>query len=520
MRLLVLAWTLVCRAPGQELEEAARLDSAHRCEEAERLYRKAMAAGPPSPALLNNLGNHHVACGQPGKARAAFERLLNVNPAHENANLQLARLAIDRKDDASALRYLSKLDSRDPGVLFTLGLTCARLRLYERAETAFSSVLEQNPDDFEVLYNLGLAAARAGRHDRARQAFEGALKARPDDVDSLYELGRVETSRQNYARAVYLLAHARKQAPRRADVLLALARAAQMAAFYGDCLVAYDEYLKLRPGDDMVRRDRALVYGYTRAGQREGLTELRNYVEKHPGDAVGFYDLAQLTDQIDRDQALAHVSTAVRLAPGLEPARYYRAWLLQRMGRNEESIAELQAAIRLKPDDARALDLLGLNYLNLEQPARAEKPLRRALALLPDDPEVLFHLSRALIELGRSAEAQPLLRRFEAMREAPARVAREEAGIIEAATLTPAERSKRIVEQLRQAASRNPNDPALKLSLGTVLLSEGRVEEAAAAFRELLALNPGAAISRQAAGTLQRFAQYALAREFVERAAN
>jgi tetratricopeptide (TPR) repeat protein len=556
LALLILASRMLAQATGsqgQALNEAARLDAEQKCDEAESYYRKAQTIGPASSTFLNNLGNHYLACGAPEKAREAFERLLKINPAHPNANLQLARLALARKEGPRALDYISRLGDHDPEVLlvraealhqtgkpkdaaialdgfskaagndprllFALGLACGRMGLYERAETAFSQVLARYPNEFDVLYNLGLAAARAGQYSRAQRTLEIALKARPADADTLYELGRVETSLQDYTRAVYLLAQARKLAPQRPDVLLALARAAQMGAYYGDCLLAYDDYLKLRPDDDMVRRDRALVYGFTRTGLEESRKELNRYVEKHPGDAVGFYDLAQLLDRTDRAQALDRVSTAVRLDGKLQPARYYRAWLLHKLGRSEESLAELQIAVQLNPRDARAFDLMGLDHLNLEKPADAEQALRKALALAPNDPEILFHLGRALLELGRAQDAKPFLDRFQQVRQLPTRVPREEPGMIEAASLTRAQRSERLIEQLRSAAKASPFDPSLKMNLARGLLAEGRTEEAAGVFRELLAANPPGALLHEAGKTLLRFEQYALARDFLERAA-
>ena len=539
-------------AQAQALREAARLDGEQKCVEADVYYRKAQALGPQSVALLNNLGNHYLTCGAPQNAQATFERLVKISPAHPNANLQLARLALARNQGTQALDYLSRLGDRDPEVLlaraealqqignreaaataiqevaklaasdprllFALGLACGRMGLYEQAETAFSSVLTRYPDEFDVLYNLGVAASHAGHYDRARHTFEVALKLKPGDPDTLYELGRVETNLQDYTRAVYLLAQARKLVPQRPDVVLALARAAQMGAYYGDCLLAYDDYLRLRPADQMVRRDRALVYGHTRTGLEQSLRELTEYVEKHPQDAVGFYDLAQLLDRTDHEQALSQVSTAVRLDPKLQPARYYRSWLLHKLGRNEESLADLQIAIQLNPGDARALDLMGLDYLNLEKPSQAEQPLRKALALVPNDPDVLFHLGRALLELGRTQEAKPFLDRFQKVRQLPARVPREEPGMIEAAGLTKAERSERLIEQLRAAAAASPFDLSLKMNLAGGLLAEGRAEDAAGVFRELLAADPSSALLYEAGTTLLRFEQHALARDFLERA--
>jgi tetratricopeptide (TPR) repeat protein len=70
-----------------------------------------------------------------------------------------------------------------------------------------------------------------------------------------------------------------------------------------------------------------------------------------------------------------------------------------------------------------------------------------------------------------------------------------------------------MIEQLRK-------DPALKLNLGTVLLTEGRTDEAITTFRELLAANPGPEASREAGTTLLRFDQYSLAKDFLERDPN
>ena len=134
-----------------------------------------------------------------------------------------------------------------------------------------------------------------------------------------------------------------KLAPQRPDVVLATARAAQMAGFYGDSILAYDEYLKLRPpddpADDIVRRDRALLAGFSRDGLKPGIRDLTAYLEKHPNDAIGHYDLAQLYEREDRSKALAEISAAVRLSPDFEPAHFFRAWLLQKLGREEVSIS-------------------------------------------------------------------------------------------------------------------------------------------------------------------------------------
>ena len=92
-----------CAYPqDDELRRAAQLDSAGKCDEAERIYDEALSKRALSASLLNNIGNHYLVCAQPDKARTYFERVLSLNPEHANANLQLARLATEQKQGKQA----------------------------------------------------------------------------------------------------------------------------------------------------------------------------------------------------------------------------------------------------------------------------------------------------------------------------------------------------------------------------------------------------------------------------------
>ena len=535
--------------------QAARLDAEQKCAQAESLYQKALAAAPASPAVLNNFGTHYLACHSPAKAQVMFERLLRLKPGHTNARLQLARLALERNDGGQALRYLTGIDARDandpeialvraealavsgdrnaavslmrrigksssdPRILYALGLMAAHRGFYPEAEDAFGGVLKQVPNDFDVLFNLGLASAHCGHYQKARESFELALKAKAGDTDTLYELGRVETSLGDYDRAVYMLAQAAKIAPERTEIQLALARATQMGGYYGDSIQAYDRYLAAHPDDEIVERDRALVMGATHGGQSAALEFLRLYTAKHPRDAVGFYDLAQISYRANQRTGLAEVSRAVELDPHLQPALFFRAWVLNKAGRYEESLRDTIAALKLNPKDARALDLEGLNDLELNHPAEAEKPIREAIVLSPGEADFQFHLGRSLLEQGRRDEARPVLAEFQKIRQKWTPAPREEPGVIESATLSAQELAARVVREYKEAVRANPNEPALRLNLSRALLASGETDEALDSFRELLKMRPPAGLSFDAGAALLAAEQYSLACEFLRRSA-
>ncbi len=389
------------------------------------------------------------------------------------------------KEAEAALAAVEATAEGDPRVLFSLGLAAARVGLYARAVAAFSEVAEKVPGNVDVLVNLGRAAQRAGDHTRA----------------------------------VYALSQARRLAPGNPEVLLLLAHAAEDAGFHGDAVAAYGEYLAVKPGDDKARLSRARLLALNPGSREEGLKQLRAYVASHLADAAGHFALAQVIWDAQPDEALAELSQTIKLDAGFAPAYFGRAWLMQRMGRMEESLADLEAAARLAPKNSRALDQLGVTYLALDRPVEAEKSLRAALALAPGDRSVLMHLGRSLMALNRESEAQQYFAKFRAAPPEHVRDPRKEPGMIALATMPAAEQARIQIARLRKDAAAYPSQPEMQLRLAQLLLFEGRRDEASEAFRELESRNADESIWWEAGSALYDAGDYKQAAVFLRRAA-
>ncbi len=491
--LLLLGWSeygLNAQVLLQELREAARLDSEGKCSESEPIYRRQLSAGRPAPALLNNAGNHYLACGDAGKAREYFELLIRSFPSHPNANLQLARLAVEQKQKPKAAKFLRALAaSNDAGLLAEAGTMYASLGEFKLAQQSFQRVAVMRPGEFEPLWNLGRAAARARDLTRAREALEAAMLLRPQDSGVLYELGSACAAGGDFPRAVFLLARAQGGAPDDPDIALALARAAEGAGYYGDSAIAYDRYLVIRPGDEGARRDRARVVANTFGRRDEGLKALEDYVARWPLDPLGHFELAQLCWKADADKSLSHLAEAVRLDPRLAPAHTARAWLLHREGRDAEALPHLESALRVSAENASILDQYGLVLVALDRPKEAEAAFRKAAAQSPTDWEVRLHLGRLLMEQGREEEARGWLEQYQKLRPARQRDPRREPGMIALAMLPVAEGRAREIERFFSMVRSRPDDGLLRLHLGSLLLADGRHDEAALEFRMLLTMN-------------------------------
>ncbi len=528
------------------------LDSEGRYQEAEDAYERAIKLAPDSAPLLNNIGNHYLARGDAKKARNSFEKVLTREPDHANANLQLARLAVDQKDFPVALRCLTRLPQPEqqefavrllqlralwgsgqkpaaeallgdlereaPADLryrFALAMAFVSMERFVEAEGAFAVVLQSDPANFDVLYNLGMSALRAGHTDRATEVFERALQVRPGDVDTMVGLSRALILGRKEPQALPLLVRAHNLAQDRPDILLLMAQTSYDEGFFADTAIAYEKYLKLRPDDEIARRERALAL--TRSFRvREGLKDLEAYVKKHPKDPWGYYKLAAAQSLEDKEQSLVSINKVLELSPGLKEARYARGLLLLQLNRTEEAVAEFGAYLAVDPDNAQALEQMGRALLKLNQPEPAAEYLRKAIAKNPADGNLYFQLSRALRALGRTNEMAEALAKFQQLGGAKEKTV-PAPGLFEYLSLDPDVQAKRDEAALKQAIEQRPSDLELKITLAELLFRQKRTADALALVTENF--RPGAVDLRLLArltNVLLGFEQYSTALPLLE----
>jgi Flp pilus assembly protein TadD len=78
---------------------------------------------------------------------------------------------------------------------------------------------------------------------------------------------------------------------------------------------------------------------------------------------------------------------------------------LWRAGRPREAAEAFEEALRIRPDDAHALNGLGALYGSEGRPDLALGPLQRAVQVDPGHPDGWYNLGTALGQLGRPADA-------------------------------------------------------------------------------------------------------------------
>jgi tetratricopeptide (TPR) repeat protein len=427
------------------------LDGQGNTREAEVFHRRAVAAAPRNPDVLSNFGNHLAQIGDENGAKERYLGAIAVDPQHANANLQLVRLAIARRNFDEAQNY------RIPdSAAFPVAVAFAEAGEYARAEELFARA----PGDFNTLMNLGSVAASAGHLEKARKAFDAALRQQPTNAEALVRAARVDLAMRQPESAIRRLAKVE-----RADAQKLIALATSDLGALDDSLAAWDRYVKLAPADEEARRER----GFTavRMGQVErGVADLRWYLLRHPDDAIVHYQLGVA------EQDAAELDRAIALKPDFAAAMSARGGLLYQQGKLEAALKDLEAAAKLAPDDGLTLDRLGQTYSGLDRPQDAVRVLRRAAELAPGDSKTILHLSRALADAGLEEESKAAMERFKAL--GPATKGGIPAGLVDYLAMTPEERNADYRARVEKAYRESPDDPTAQVHYLKLLLEDGK----------------------------------------------
>ena len=344
----------------------------------------------------------------------AMLRDLDAAPLHgAEAQLELGALALDAWDATLALHYAQ--GARGAGANGP-----AAALLTARAEAILGNAA-----------GADAAARQAGAEPGGRLALAQALLVLGDDVAAQKELERLRTDPEVGGGAARLLAQFAMEngdyavAEQRCQALVSDPNSAPLAVYYLGLIAE-------RRGDDAAaRRDYSLLAGTGFEPQARRRVAAMLYRQGERDAAVRVLNAAADADPEDRihselaaadllsvsgaaDEAISRIDSAAKRSPGNFEIAYQRAVLLERAGRIDAAIADLESLHRARPLDASVTNALGYTLADHKRDLqRAEQLIRAALATQPDNPAVLDSLGWVLYRRGQSATAiAPLARAF------------------------------------------------------------------------------------------------------------
>jgi tetratricopeptide (TPR) repeat protein len=284
-----------------------------------------------------------------------------------------------------------------------------RQKRMDEAERQLANILKRAPNDALAMNLLGTIRAQQGKLNDAESYFLRAiridgqligarmnlaylysLRKEPDKtIVQLEDVLRIDATNQQALDMLARLLLAQGQIDKGIEIL---ERAKQSAALSSSLLVLLgDAYLRRRNAD-------------------KAEESFQSALSRQSDDTDAVLGLAQVSQfRGDGNAALAYLSRARKL-PAVSPGTLYRfAMTASGAGLYEEANKALEAAIKLKPDDAGYYIALGNTWIKKPDLFEAEKAFRMALRLDDGNPQAQMSLGYALLEQKKYPEAQEWL---------------------------------------------------------------------------------------------------------------
>jgi tetratricopeptide (TPR) repeat protein len=199
------------------------------------------------------------------------------------------------------------------------------------------------------------------------------------------------------------------------NAVAALLYFAQLAERRGDDARAIQSYRLLADTPvGLTARAAAARLLIKRGDSKSALALVDEYAAQNPDAALeaGATRASLLAEAGELAAALEGLDALDKEYPDYPDLQYTRATVLESGGRTRDSVAELERALKARPDDVQLLNALGFTLADHKQRLpHAEQLIRSALAVSPDNPAIQDSLGWVLYKRGKRAEALPILAR-------------------------------------------------------------------------------------------------------------
>ena len=374
------------------------------------LFKEVLAQEQVPPEVEVDIAGIFSRIGRQKEAERIYRRVLAADPVVEDAWLGLAELKLAQEDRPQAIAIYREAAGHLPDSSVPYHL--ARLMV---SEHDLAEILVE--EGAEVLYHLGVALSEAGKYDQATLVFKRIVEMQPQTVEQWTDLVRYYIYLEDYDSATAVLSQAAEAMPDSSEIYLYWGTALESTGRYDEAIAAYQRGLEHLP--DAVE---LYLYWGLALEQQDAWQEAIGVYSQALAVSPGHADLhvrwgISLGRQGQWEDALGQYETATALDSAYSPAFLHWGIALEELERWEAALEKLTQAVALASDKGHPLFYLGSCYEQASRKLgrdeyfdRAVETFQRLLELDPNDAYALNYLGYMYADKGmRLPEAVALL---------------------------------------------------------------------------------------------------------------
>lgn len=232
-----------------------------------------------------------------------------------------------------------------------------------------------------------------------------------------------------------------------------------------------------------------------RAGHaKQAVSDFEQFTHAEPGVAIGWFNLGLAQEQAGQlDDSLVALDHAAKLDPTLRGVNLFRGIVAYKLNQLAAAQTALTRATHRTPANAMAWMWLGVTELAQNQPDAAAAALDRAAKLDPKNIDILYHRGRAHLLVAKQS--------YDAMFKLDPNSWR----VHEVLAQSDAEAYRTVdaIQEFQDAIRAAPTEPGLHEELGDALWTDGKLQQADAAYSAELAIDPNDPVTLYKLGSLR-----------------
>jgi tetratricopeptide (TPR) repeat protein len=363
-----------------------------------------------------------------------------VNQQAEALYTESQRLVKERKFNEAIvkLQQAIRLNDQDAEYFYKLGLVYFEKKAFQDSIGSLQKAVEICPIHYKAFLLLGINWVKLRKLQKAESKVLQAMRLNPKSVQVFLNMGAILSYQKRFNEAIDMFQRALDLSPRESRAFLGLARIYTMLGDVDASNMAYRKVIELAPGTQMAEfakrsitvtdgggsgaappanREELFTKGmvfFLSGRYRESSTQYKRYLMSHPRDDYGWYLMGESKLRTgENEEAASCFKQAIKI--NSRRGLYFKALgiALHYLGKPREVVEVLKKSSEYGKNDSLCYTLMGVNFLRMRKFDESIKNLQQALKRDPNNPLALYNLALTHVQLEENEKAMDLLEKMD-----------------------------------------------------------------------------------------------------------
>lgn len=293
----------------------------------------------------------------------------------------------------------------DKNLLLTKAQNAELSRDFQTATRLYKELLRNEPDNLEYLSTIGSIYVKSNEDEKALPYYQRIIELFPHSVSAMNGIGAIYRRLKRYDESIEILQRALNENKDVANVYYTLGFTYREMGLYDEAIECFENVIDENANDVLAYNHLGSIYSAKGDFQR-AIEIFKHGLQIDQNHPILNYNIAHCFESLEQyPDAIRSYETALKTKPVWNDAIRDFSNLLLTCNKTKEAQNIVQRSLRLYPNDANMLCILGKIFLTQFDFDSAEKTFKKAKDINPKDVAILSGFAEALEKSEKNQEA-------------------------------------------------------------------------------------------------------------------